>query len=263
MEKEVEFSPATESKPSQFARIAPLYDLLMHDVPYTEWTGYLHKLMDTRKANPRHILDLACGTGNVSERLAAEGYAVTGVDISPDMIVEASRKARERNLPLRYYVQDAAELDLPGQKFDLCISLFDSMNYITRPERLAQAMERVGLHLTRNGLFIFDMNSEYALRNKFFDQSNRASDDRLRYDWESDYFPETRLCRVRMRFWYREENGQESVFDEEHWQFAYREDEIIEMLQPAGFENITACQAYTLRPTHRASDRIFYIAQKP
>src|SRR5581483_27671 len=158
----------------QFVHVAPLYDLLMHDVPYGEWVSYLHKLLATRNAQPTHILDLACGTGNVSERLAAEGYAVTGVDIAPDMVAEARRKANERKLPVRYFVQDAADLDLPGEKFDLCVSLFDSMNYITEPARLAQAMERVARHLSANGLFIFDMNSEFALKNKFFDQSNRA-----------------------------------------------------------------------------------------
>jgi ubiquinone/menaquinone biosynthesis C-methylase UbiE len=254
--------PAEQDRQRQFAAVAPLYDLLMHDVPYSAWIEYLRKLLAARNASPRHVLDLACGTGNVTELLHADGYAMFGVDIAAGMIAEARRKASDRVLPIQYAVQDAAELDLPGRRFDLCVSLFDSLNYITDPARLQQAMERVGLHLTRNGLFLFDMNSEYALRNRFFDQSNRATDDRLRYDWESEYFPDTRLCRIKMRFWYRENDGRETVFDEEHWQFAYREGEIVQMLQKAGFADIAAYQAYTLKPTHRASDRIFYAARK-
>src|SRR5690242_20175819 len=130
----------------------------MHNVPYDEWIVYLNKLLDERKARPRHVLDLACGTGNVSERLAQEGYEVTGVDLAPGMIAEARRKAAERGLAITYEVQDAAELDMPGRRFDLCISLFDSLNYITDPAQLARAMSRVAAHLTRNGLFIFDLN---------------------------------------------------------------------------------------------------------
>jgi ubiquinone/menaquinone biosynthesis C-methylase UbiE len=254
--------PAEEDGQRQFAAVAPLYDLLMHDVPYPAWIEYIRKLLEERNARPRHVLDLACGTGNVTELLHAEGYSMIGVDIAEDMIFEARRKASERILPIQYAVQDAAELDLPGRRFDLCVSLFDSLNYITDPARLQRAMERVGLHLTRQGLFLFDMNSEFALRNRFFDQSNRATDDRLRYDWESEYFPETRLCRVKMRFWYREDDGRETVFDEEHWQYAYREDEIVQMLEHAGFVEIAAYQAYTVKPAHRASDRIFYVARK-
>jgi SAM-dependent methyltransferase len=248
---------------AQFVAVAPLYDALMTGVPYRDWVRYLHTLLDERHAHPRQILDLACGTGNVSELLAAEGYSVTGVDIAPAMIAEAQRKAEARGLSIAYFVQDAAELDLPGRRFDLCISLFDSLNYITDPQRLSLAMERVAAHLTRNGLFIFDLNTEFALRNKFFDQDNLRSGERLRYDWDSDYFPLTRLCRVRMRFWYREDNGQERAFEEIHWQYAYRTDEILALLRAAGFDDITPYQAYTLRPPSRVSDRIFYVARKP
>ena len=246
----------------QFVDVAPLYDLLMHDVPYHIWMEYLGQLLGERNARPRHVLDLACGTGNVTERLHAQGYSVIGVDIAADMIAEARRKAIANNLPIQYVVQDAAELDLPGRRFDLCVSLFDSLNYVTDPARLQQAMDRVALHLSRNGLFLFDMNSEFALRNRFFDQSNRATDDRLRYDWTSDYFPDTRLCRVNMRFWHRDDDGLETEFKEEHWQFAYREDEIVHMLEAAGFDEISAYQAYTLKPTNRTSDRIFYVARR-
>ena len=261
-----ESTPATtveQPDPAQFVRVAHVYDLLMHDVPYGVWIEYLRELLALHNARPRLILDLACGTGNVTELLSEEGFAVVGVDIAENMIAEARRKASEKRLPIQYAVQDAAELDLPGRRFDLCVSLFDSLNYITQPDRLQLAIERVGAHLTRNGLFLFDMNSEYALKNRFFDQSNRATDARLRYDWESEYFPATRLCRINMRFWYREEDGSDTAFVEEHWQFAYREDEVVKMLGNAGFIDIAAYQAYSLKPTYRTSDRIFYIARKP
>src|SRR5690348_11937897 len=126
---------------AQFVQVAPLYDLLMHDVPYARWVEYLGQLLDARNARPRHLLDVVCGTGNVTELLAGEGYTVLGVDIAPDMIVQARQKAVERDLRIQYVVQDAAELDLPGRKFDLCVSFFDSLNYITQPERLQKAME--------------------------------------------------------------------------------------------------------------------------
>lgn len=263
-------NPSTPPLPAQpdpagkaaFVAVAPLYDVLMDGVPYENWMAYLRLLLEERNARPRQALDLACGTGNVTELLAGEGYRMTGVDIARDMIAEAHRKAVAKGLSIAYFVQDAAELDLPGRRFDLCVSLFDSLNYITDPARLAQAIQRVADHLTRNGLFIFDLNTEFALRNKFFDQNNLASRDALRYHWVSDYFPETRLCRVRMRFWFREENGVERTFEEIHWQYAYRREEIETMLTEAGFDEITVYQAYTQRPPTRASDRLFYIARK-
>jgi SAM-dependent methyltransferase len=263
-DRENQGGPPSPDDEAAFVAIAPLYDTLMHGVPYGRWVLYLSELLTERSAHPlSRILDLACGTGNVSELLAEKGYAVTGVDIAPGMIAEAKRKAEARRLSITYVVQDAAELDLPGEHFDLCISLFDSLNYIIDPLRLTAAMRRVAAHLVPGGLFIFDLNTEFALKNRFFDQDNLNSDERLRYDWDSEYFPDTRLCRVRMRFWYREESGQDRAFEEVHWQYAYRADEIREMLEASGFEEIALYAAYTLRHPNRATDRIFYVARRP
>jgi ubiquinone/menaquinone biosynthesis C-methylase UbiE len=261
-EDQIAGEPPLTVQPRQFDEVAPVYDLLMHDVPYGAWIQYLRDLLEARNARPRNVLDLACGTGNVTERLSAEGFAVVGVDIAEHMIVEARRKAFDKQLPIQYVVQDAAELDLPGRRFDLCVSLFDSLNYVRDPDRLRLAIEQVYAHLTRNGLFIFDMNSEYALKNRFFDQCNRATDAQLRYEWVSEYFADSRLCCIKMRFWLRAEDGSDNEFSEEHWQFAYREDEVVQMLEDAGFAEISTFQAYTMRPTHRSSDRIFYVARK-
>lgn len=246
-----------------FTAVAPHYDALMRDVPYRSWVRYLHRLLDARKATPKRILDLACGTGNVSEILAEEGYEVVGVDLSEGMIDQARRKARKRSLPVEYHVQDAARLELPGPAFDLCISLFDSLNYILDPDALASAISRVFAHLQPGGLFVFDVNSAFSLENGFFDQENMLSNERLRYVWRSAYDPESRLCTIAMRFFVRKPNGVDDEFRETHLQFAYREDELREMLQRAGFTEIEAYQAYTLNPVHPASDRIFFVARRP
>jgi ubiquinone/menaquinone biosynthesis C-methylase UbiE len=246
-----------------FTAVAPLYDHLMHDVPYAGWAEYLHEILTVHGAAPKSVLEVACGTGNMAEKLHEEGMRVTGIDIAPGMIAEARRKAAEAGLEIAYHVQDVAELDLPGETFDLCVSLFDSLNYVVDPARLAVGMRRVFEHLRPNGLFVFDLNAEYALRNKFFDQNNVSSDDRLKYDWVSDYDPKTRLCRVVMLFRLTEPDGAVREFEEIHWQFAYREQEICEMLAAAGFTGIATYQAYSLRGTSPTSDRIFYVARRP
>lgn len=253
-------SPPIEK--DSFIEIAPLYDSLMNSVPYRDWVVYLKQLLSRSRARPRTILDLACGTGTVSQLMAGEGMKVIGVDISEGMILEARRKAAMEGLNIDYRVQDAGELDLPGSRFDLCISLFDSLNYITDPKHLQKAFYRVYAHLNRNGLFIFDINTEYALKNRFFDQDNLNSDDELKYDWASEYDSNTKICAVKMKFWHRDADGTEKVFGETHWQYAYSSEEIIEMLTDAGFENIEVFQAYSMRPATRTADRLFFVCSK-
>ncbi len=249
---------------TQFDVVAPLYDELMTGVPYDKWIGYLQKLLALSNLTPRRILDLACGTGNVSELLAEEGYhSIVGVDIAPAMIAEARAKASQRSLNIDYRVQDAAELDIPGPPFDLCISLFDSLNYVLQPERLQMAFHRVAAHLSRNGLFIFDLNTEYALINGFFTQDNQGTPAALQYRWQSTFDRGARICTVNMSFEHRPLGGPQRSFKEVHQQFAYRKDEILDMLDLAGFSKVDVYQAYTLRPSSRTSDRLFYVAVKP
>ncbi|HLK59993.1 MAG TPA: hypothetical protein VKU00_25760, partial [Chthonomonadaceae bacterium] len=80
---------------------------------------------------------------------------------------------------------------------------------------------------------------------------------------DSAYSPHTRLCSVHMRFWYRDDAGRERAFEEVHWQYAYRTEEILAILRAAGFAQAATYQAYTLKPPGPLSDRIFYVAQKP
>lgn len=247
---------------SAFTAIAPYYDMLMRDVPYRSWVRYVQRLLEVRSVRPRRVLDLACGTGNVAEILGRLGYEVVGVDISEPMIAEARRKAAQRGLPIAYHIQDAAELNLPGPPFDLCLSLFDSLNYIIEPFRLSRAIERVHAHLRPDGLFIFDLNSVFALENHFFDQENLDPNAHLRYVWRSKYDPQTRLCQIDMRFMLRGEEGDQE-FHETHVQFAYREEEIREMLERAGFDQIETYHAYTLKPVRPTTDRIFFVVRRP
>lgn len=241
----------------QFTEITHYYDDLMAGVPYNLWVEYLEDLLERFDYHPHTVLDVACGTGNVSEILSERGYEVVGIDISPGMI-EAAKSKKSR---VEYYTQDMADLDLGDRKFDLAISLFDSLNYITDVSRLAQGIERVGKHLVDGGLFIFDINTEYALAHHFFDQANLASDRWPHYIWNSEYDHTTRICRVNMAFEVME-NGQTRQFKEVHVQRGHSLEEMTSMLLDAGFEVLETFHAYRFRKPTRRSDRVFFVARR-
>ncbi len=254
----------TASSPSEpFHAVAPYYDRLMRGIPYIWWFHYIEVLLEhvfdePEAFCPHTVLDLCCGTGNLTELFHLNGYEVVGVDISAPMIEQARHKAELKGYPIVYYVQDAAELELP-RIFDLVVSVFDSLNNILEPTRLAQCFQRVYRHLNTPGAFVFDLNTEYAFVHRMFDQSELRRTAPVRYRWRSHYDPSTRLCTVRMEFWVRE-GEQERYFVEMHQQRAYAEKEIRAMLQEAGFRKVHAFDAYTLDPPTRRSDRVFYVA---
>jgi ubiquinone/menaquinone biosynthesis C-methylase UbiE len=71
---------------------------------------------------PAAIADLGCGTGTLSVLLAAEGYAVTGLDFAPQMIRAARAKARAAGVSARFELSDAAAPTLPAGSFDAVLA---------------------------------------------------------------------------------------------------------------------------------------------
>lgn len=245
---------------NSFGPVAPHYDRLMDNIPYRMWTSYLLLIFAVQEVKPRKLLDVCCGTGSMCELLADEGFDVTGFDISEPMIELAREKSRHRELagknPIRYEVSDAATVELDEQ-FDAAYSFFDSLNYITDPEHLQKAINRVAAHIVPGGSFVFDLNTAYAFEEQMFDQQSLRKTAPLRYRWRGKWDPETRLIEVDMKFW-----AGEQEFQEVHRQRAYSDDEVRAMLKEAGFDRVKCYHSYTLEKPRATSDRIHYTARK-
>jgi SAM-dependent methyltransferase len=96
-----------------------------------------------RIAAGTHVLDVACGTGNLAILAAKAGAAaVTGVDIAPNLLEQARARAEREGLPVRFDEGDAEELPYPDASFDLVISMYGAM-FAPRPERAAAELVRV------------------------------------------------------------------------------------------------------------------------
>ncbi len=244
----------------QFDAIAPYYDEVMSVVPYRRWVQYLRRLFKRYGWKPRHILDLATGTGTVALLLAEEGFRVTGVDIAPRMVEIAKRKARENGVGDRatFQVQDATMLDLPSD-FDMVVSLFDSLNYIITTRGLKDAFFGVSRALQPGSGFIFDLNSEYALEHNLFTQDNLWDEHTdVKHIWTASYNKKTRIATVDMQFFLADGR----TFREVHKERAHRHGDVIQFLRDAGFEVLDTFAGYTFLPPGRLSDRIFYVARK-
>jgi SAM-dependent methyltransferase len=101
------------------------------------------------------LLDLACGTGRVALRLAAQGYEVTGVDITPEMIEWARHKARKQAVSVEWVVADARTFQLQKQ-FSFIYMLENVFQFfLTRADQEAM-LARVREHLLPEGCFLFE-----------------------------------------------------------------------------------------------------------
>lgn len=100
------------------------------------------------------ILDLACGTGAISEQLKAD-YEVTGLDIDPAMLVQYAK----RNPELKTLHQSMTDLhSLP--QYDGILLFGDSLNYLLSLDEVEKTLSEAITHLTEQGVFLFDMHNE-------------------------------------------------------------------------------------------------------
>ena len=101
------------------------------------------------------LLDLACGTGRMAIHLAAQGYAVTGVDLVPEMIGRARQKAADRDVAIDWVVADARDFHLQ-QQFPFIFMLMNAFQFLLTREDHEAMLACVREHLQPGGYFLFE-----------------------------------------------------------------------------------------------------------
>jgi 2-polyprenyl-3-methyl-5-hydroxy-6-metoxy-1,4-benzoquinol methylase len=119
-----------------------------------------------RSISPESIVEFACGTGTVAVGLALEGYSVTGIDYSPEMLKAARRKAIEQNVKVEFKSADILEVDL-NRQFDLLLCLGNTVPHFLTTTTLRQLIRNCQQHLNPEGTLIFQqLNYDRILKNR-------------------------------------------------------------------------------------------------
>jgi len=255
----------------EYLNFAEFYDALTRNVQYPERArriDFLIKKYLRTETEGRLLLDLACGSGSLSEELAKLNYDVIAVDNSPAMLNQAMLKKLKSNLPIQYLCQDMKNLDMFGT-IDITVCMLDSLNHLNTPEEIQQVMNRVSLFAQAGGLFIFDMNTLYKhheiLNNKIF----LYDTEQVFCTWENRLHEDTVEMQLTF-FAHNEESDSYYRSDEFITETAYPVTLIESMLQQAGLNLLAEFDAdqnldspELLAPVSEKTERILFIAQKP
>lgn len=242
-----------------YGDFAEIYDeLIYEDINYDSMCSRIIEICNKEKITFNNYLDIACGTGNVTLRIAKSFNESFAVDLSEDMLREAFEKLKKEKVKCKIICQDMSELSL-NRKFDLITSVLDSTNYIIEEDKFRNYLLGVKEHLNDNGLFIFDINSYYKISNILGNNIYTYSEEDVFYTWENTF--ENDLLSMYLTFFVKRGELYER-FEEEHLEKAYKEEFIEEKLKSVGLKIVGKFDGYTEKKVNDKTERIVYIVKK-
>ncbi len=200
-----------------YDQLAIVYDKIMDHVPYDKWVNDLESLFSRYDISVNKILDCGCGTGAMSLRLAQRGYAVTGIDLSEQMLLIATQKAIDANMPIRYLQRDVSDIQI-SQKQDLIISYFDVINYLD-DENLLKFLDSSYGVLRDNGYLIFDLSTEYKMKNQLGSQIFADNDEDISYIWHNHFDENAKSLEFDITFFVKNEYADDDAENYEYTRY--------------------------------------------
>ena len=175
-----------------YTSFAYVYDTFMDNVPYGEWARHIREKLCEHGVTDGIVLDLGCGTGTMTERLAGYGYDMIGVDNSEEMLELAMEKNPESGYAILYLLQDMRGFELYGT-VRAVVSVCDSVNYITEPDELEEVFRLVNNYLDPKGIFLFDFNTVHKYRDVIGDSTIAEDRGVCSFIWDNRYYEKEQI----------------------------------------------------------------------
>lgn len=238
------------------------YDALTANVSYDTVSQVLSSLLTRYGKSRGLLLDLACGTGSVSVRLAKKGYEVIGVDLSPEMLSEAQNKAYSAGQNILFLCQDMTALDLYGT-VDAAVCTLDGLCHLPNEESVFAALQKVSLFMNPGGVFLFDVNSVYKHRAVLGNNTFVYDTDDVYCVWQNTLLPDGVTVQMDLDFFEPVSDAGDYVRQSERFtERAYPRETLEAMLKKAGFTVLDVFDGYSGKPAHDTSERLLFAVRK-
>ena len=238
------------------------YDALTANVSYDTVAQVLGSLLTRYGKGRGLLLDLACGTGSVSVRLAEKGYEVIGVDLSPEMLSEAQNKAYSAGQNILFLCQDMTALDLYGT-VDAAVCTLDGLCHLPDEESLSAALRKVSLFMNPGGVFLFDVNSVYKHRAVLGNNTFVYDTDDVYCVWQNTLLSDGVTVQMDLDFFEPVSDAGDYVRQSERFtERAYPRETLEAMLKKAGFTVLDVFDGYSEKPAHDTSERLLFAVRK-
>lgn len=224
-----------------YESLANYYDALVKDDEATlKWCNFVEK-----NAKGKKVLELACGSGEISNELLKRGYDILATDISESMLSKLKQKypyIKTKQLDMNDFKLD--------DKFDTIICFCDSINYLSDYRSM---FRNVYDSLVTGGIFMFDMHSEDRLeefKEMFIEEGYILN---VPYQWTII----SNENMIHQHFAFYQEDG---IIQEQHVQYVFKPQEVIDELKKLNFK----IKIYTDFDQEgiKTGEKIFFVGEK-
>lgn len=225
----------------------------------------IREYYETVRINPqRTILDLCCGTGQLASCFLEWGYRIVGLDLSADMLCYARENVSQylQAGKAKMVQADATKFKL-DETFGLVVSTYDSLNHLPNQDALHSCFKSVFSALNSDGIFIFDLNTRYGLRQRW--NSVLITDMPEAMIVNRKFFDGGKQAYAKVTGFLRNEDGSYERFEESFYNTVFEMEWVKLTLLEEGFKSVYFAEGHDLfTPIENPETllRTFVIAQK-
>lgn len=242
-----------------YSAIAECYDALNSHIDYESYASFLNREIRAGGVSDGSIvLDLACGTGNITLPLLKRGYDMIGVDLSGEMLnIARNKKNGDKVL---WLCQDMRSFELYGT-VGAVVCCLDSINYLTSRQGLDKCFSLVHNYLDPNGIFIFDVNTPYKFEHVYGNNHYILEDDGIYCGWQNYFDKKSGLCDFELSFFYENSDGSYTRLDETQTERCYSLKTLSNLLSKNGFEILKVVSDFEQNPVTDNDERAYFICR--
>jgi SAM-dependent methyltransferase len=213
-----------------------VYDQDVHlEVPRAFFRTLRPLVGDARKGPP--ILDLGCGSGLLTARIAKAGARVTGIDGSRAMLALARRRCGPQNPRVRLLFRRLERLGLAPEA-QLALACGDVMNHMSSLARVTRVLRSARRALAPGGALVFDALTEFCFETYWPDNTHLLHGPYGDLLMDCDWDPARRRGTARMTAYARERDGRFRRRETTLHEYAYGDRELASALASAGFDEV-------------------------
>ena len=238
---------------NSYSIFANYYDLLTQNAEHKVRSDYISGFFNATDKAHYKILDVACGTGKIAEYLKDDGYDITGLDLSEDMLSIASSR-----LGTKIVKSDMRSFNFKNS-FNAVICTLDSLNHLTEKQGWIDFFNSSYNSLCDNGLLIFDVNSVFKHNHILADNAFIFDEEDFFLSWDNELL-ENNIVRILLDFFIY--NGKNyDRYSEEIFEKAFDIVEIKEMLSDR-FDIIGIYDDLSFNEPRNNSERVYFICKR-